>query len=144
MKKSLIFLTLLLFLFSGFNISCKGDSTKTALAVTESAAVVAGSFLVQENPEVAIPALDFYTKLEQDDITYKDLNRGVLWLADNDVNPIVIQQILILADEIGAEVDFKNGKFVAIGKVEPKFLNAAIEGFFMGIRLSQANSNQVE
>jgi hydrogenase maturation factor HypE len=52
------------------------------------------------------------------------------------VNPLIIRQILVLAKDMGATVDFEDGKILGLINVDDKYIAVAIEGFFAGIRLT--------
>jgi uncharacterized lipoprotein NlpE involved in copper resistance len=134
MKKWIVILSFVVFCLG--LMGCNENSDQLATTAIDSAAMLAGSFLAKEHPEIVDNALAFQEQLEANDIDPALINHGLKWLADYDVNPLIIRQILILARDMGATVDFEDGKILGMIDVNDKYIAVAIEGFFEGIRLT--------
>lgn len=134
MKKWIVILSFVVFCFN--LMGCNENSDQLATTAIDSAAMLAGSFLAKEYPEIVDNALAFQEQLEANDIDPALVNHGLKWLADYDVNPLIIRQILVLARDMGATVDFEDGKILGVLNVNDEYIAVAIDGFFEGIRLT--------
>lgn len=132
MKKFIVGLFIIVFCCMG----CNENNDQLITTAIDSAAMLAGSFLAKEHPNVVDNALAFQEQLNTNDIDPALINEGLKWLADYEVNPLIIRQILVLAKDMGATVDFEDGKILGLINVDDKYIAVAIEGFFAGIRLT--------
>jgi hypothetical protein len=132
MKKWIVILSFVLFCFS--ITGCNKD--QLAITAIDSASMLAGAFLAKEHPEIVNNALKFQEQVEANDVDPALINYGLKWLADYEVNPLIIRQILILAKDMGATVDFEDGKILGVLNVNDEYIAVAIDGFFEGIRLT--------
>lgn len=135
MKKIISVIAILtLLILNGCAATNRPDQDLTVVAI-KSAALMAGNHFGKQYPElIAAPALRFSESFEAGEVTADQINDGLKTLAGLNVDPAIIEEILLLAEAMGIEL--QNGKVLTLAGVDERYINAAITGFFRGIALS--------
>jgi hypothetical protein len=124
---------LTLLILNGCAATNRPDQDLTVVAI-KSAALMAGNHFGKQYPELIAPALRFSESFEAGEVTADQINDGLKTLAGLNVDPAIIEEILLLAEAMGIEL--QNGKVLTLAGVDERYINAAITGFFRGIALS--------
>ncbi|MDZ7831640.1 MAG: hypothetical protein U5L07_07795 [Desulfobacterales bacterium] len=118
------------------DLSSGSHADAVALTAIDTAAVLAGAHLAEKYPDLVPPALAFYKNLQAGRVDAVQLNQGLSRLANLDVDPVLIRQVLVLAENAGARVDLSDGKILGLSGVSDRHLTTAVDGFFEGVRLA--------
>ncbi len=115
---------------------CRASDRKVALFAVETAGMTAGNLIAKNNPEIIPAVKEYYQAYLDGRLTVKALNDGIERLSeDREVDPLIIDRLLALAEMVGAEVvDYE---ILGISNLDPEFLNAAVTGFAKGVALAE-------
>jgi len=135
--KKIVSLPLLIFLCVGcFSSDFSAPSVdQTAAIAIETAAFSSGQMIAEKKPVLVKSILEYYMDVNPKNITINDLNHWVNELKIMKINPVYINLILRLADQVGMKVDLNDGKILSIINMNDEYFDIAFKSFINGVAM---------